>query len=155
MAVARETGLEPPEVWVGAIGRWTQRSRVNAALKSPAARVESLAWKSDRWDVQGWLYLPPEEAWPGKRPLVVTVHGGPASSAQNEFDPKVLLLVSQGYAVLAPNPRGSFGQGEAFTRATPPETGTRYSSALHQLSSPEPCAPVTANAVPSGLHSYS
>ena len=123
VAVARETGLEPPEVWVGAIGRWTQRSRVNAALKSPAARVESLAWKSDRWDVQGWLYLPPEEAWPGKRPLVVTVHGGPASSAQNEFDPKALLLVSQGYAVLAPNPRGSFGQGEAFTRANVKDFG--------------------------------
>jgi len=123
VAVARETGLEPPEVWVGPIGRWTQRSQVNAALKSPATRVESLAWKSGRWDVQGWLYLPPEEAWPGKRPLVVAVHGGPASSAQNEFDPKVLLLVSQGYAVLAPNPRGSYGQGEAFTRANVKDLG--------------------------------
>ena len=54
---------------------------------------------------------------------MVTVHGGPASSAQNEFDPKVLLLVSQGYAVLAPNPRGSFGQGEAFTRANVKDFG--------------------------------
>ena len=123
VAVARETGLEPPEVWVGPIGRWTRRSQVNAVLKSPAARVESVSWKSGRWDVQGWLYLPPEEAWPGKRPLVVTVHGGPASSAQNEFDPKALLLVSQGYAVLAPNPRGSFGQGEAFTRANVKDLG--------------------------------
>ena len=54
---------------------------------------------------------------------MVAVHGGPASSAQNEFDPKVLLLVSQGYAVLAPNPRGSFGQGEAFTRANVKDLG--------------------------------
>ncbi|HZX42789.1 MAG TPA: S9 family peptidase [Myxococcaceae bacterium] len=123
VAVARETGLEPPEVWVGPVGRWTQLSRANAALKSPAARVERLGWKSGRWGVQGWLYLPPEETWPGKRPLVVTVHGGPAGVAKNTFQPKLLVLVSQGFAVLAPNPRGSFGQGEAFTRANVKDFG--------------------------------
>jgi dipeptidyl aminopeptidase/acylaminoacyl peptidase len=123
VAVARETGLEPPEIWAGPIGRWTQVSRINGALKSPAARVDSLVWKSDRWDVQGWLYLPPEELWPGKRPLVVSVHGGPAGIAKNGFRVPLLVLVSQGYAVLAPNPRGSFGQGEAFTRGNVKDFG--------------------------------
>jgi dipeptidyl aminopeptidase/acylaminoacyl peptidase len=123
VALARETAVQPPEVWVGPIGRWTQRSQANAKLKSPVARVENLIWKSDRWEVQGWLYLPPEEAWPGKRPLVVSVHGGPASAAKNTFDDKLLVLVSQGYAVLAPNPRGSYGQGEAFTRANVKDFG--------------------------------
>ena len=52
----------------------------------------------------------------GEATLVVSVHGGPASAAKNTFDDKLLVLVSQGYDVLAPNPRGSFGQGEAFTR---------------------------------------
>jgi dipeptidyl aminopeptidase/acylaminoacyl peptidase len=123
VALTRESGLQPPEVWVGPIGRWTQRSQANARLKSPAARVESLSWKSDTWNVQGWLYLPTEDVWPGKRPLVVSVHGGPASAAKNKFDERILLLVSQGYAVLAPNPRGSFGQGEAFTRANVKDFG--------------------------------
>jgi dipeptidyl aminopeptidase/acylaminoacyl peptidase len=123
VALTRESGLQPPEVWVGPIGHWAQRSQANARLKSPAARVESLSWKSDRWDVQGWLYLPAEDVWPGKRPLVVNVHGGPASAAKNKFDERILLLVSQGYAVLAPNPRGSFGQGEAFTRANVKDFG--------------------------------
>ena len=117
VGVARESGVKPPEVWVGPIGHWTQRSQANARLRSPVARVDSLSWRSDRWDVQGWLYLPAEDVWPGKRPLIVNVHGGPASAARNTFDEKILMLVSQGYAVLAPNPRGSFGQGEAFTRA--------------------------------------
>ena len=117
VAVARETGLEPAEIWAGPIGRWSQLSHANGALKSPAARVESLAWKSDRGEVQGWLYRPREELWPGKRPLIVSVHGGPAGIAKNQFKVSLLVLVSQGYAVLAPNPRGSFGQGEAFTRA--------------------------------------
>jgi len=123
VGLARESGLQPPEVWVGPIGHWTQRSQANSRLKSPAARVENLSWKSDRWDVQGWLYLPAEDVWPGKRPLVVNVHGGPASAAKNTFDEKILMLVSQGYAVLAPNPRGSFGQGEAFTRANVKDFG--------------------------------
>ncbi|MGZ3444560.1 MAG: S9 family peptidase [Myxococcaceae bacterium] len=123
LAVARETALEPPEVWAGPIGGWTQVSKVNAGLRSPAARAESLSWKSDRWEVQGWLYLPPEDTWPGKRPVVVAVHGGPAGVAKNHFSIEQLLLVSQGYAVLAPNPRGSFGQGEAFTRANVKDFG--------------------------------
>jgi len=123
VALARETAMQPPEVWVGPIGRWTQRSQANAKLKSPVAQVQSLTWKSDRWEVQGWLYLPPEDVWPGKRPLVVSVHGGPASAAKNTFDDKLLVLVSQGYAVLAPNPRGSYGQGEAFTRANVKDFG--------------------------------
>ena len=123
VAMSRETGVEPPEVWAGPIGRWTQVSHANAELKSPAARVESLSWKSDRQDVQGWLYLPPENVFPGPRPLVVSVHGGPASAALNEFDPKLLVLVSQGYAVLAPNPRGSFGQGVAFARGNVKDLG--------------------------------
>lgn len=123
VAFARETGLDPPEVWAGPIGKWTQLTKVNAGLRSPAARVEALTWKSDRWEVQGWLYLPPEDVWPGKRPVVVTVHGGPASAAKNHFSIENLLLVSQGYAVLTPNPRGSFGQGAAFTRANVKDFG--------------------------------
>ena len=123
VAVARETGLEPPEVWAGPIGRWTQISKLNAGLRSPAAQVQNLTWKSDRWEVQGWLYLPPEDVFPGKRPVVVSVHGGPAGVATNHFAIQLLVLVSQGYAVLTPNPRGSFGQGEAFTRANVKDFG--------------------------------
>ncbi len=55
-----------------------------------------------------------------KYPLVVAVHGGPASSLKPSwpspgFNPA--LLSQQGYFVLMPNPRGSYGQGEKFTRA--------------------------------------
>jgi dipeptidyl aminopeptidase/acylaminoacyl peptidase len=123
VAAARATALEPPEVWAGPSGRWTVVSHANGKLKSPAGSVQSISWKSDGRDVQGWLYLPSAEAWPGKRPLVVSVHGGPAGVAKNDFAVKLLVLVSQGYAVLAPNPRGSFGQGEAFTRANVKDFG--------------------------------
>jgi dipeptidyl aminopeptidase/acylaminoacyl peptidase len=57
---------------------------------------------------------------------VVSVHGGPASSVKPSwpapgFNP--LLLSQQGYFVLMPNPRGSYGQGEAFTLANVKDFG--------------------------------
>ena len=52
--------------------------------------------------------------------MVVAVHGGPASAVKPVwpkpgFNPT--LLSQQGYFVLLPNPRGSYGQGEKFTLA--------------------------------------
>jgi dipeptidyl aminopeptidase/acylaminoacyl peptidase len=83
----------------------------------PAARVQSLAWKSDEFNVQGWLLLPLSAT--KQMPLVTIVHGGPAAAAVPSFigpGPKRTLL-EHGYAVFEPNPRGSFGQGERFTSA--------------------------------------
>ncbi len=122
-AVIRESELQPPDIFAGVVGGWTRVSRANATAKSPAAEVRSLTWTSDGREVQGWLVLPPAEATTGKPALVVEVHGGPASAATNSFEPGVLVLVSQGYAVFLPNPRGSFGQGEAFTRANVKDFG--------------------------------
>ena len=52
--------------------------------------------------------------------MVVAVHGGPASSVKPNwprpgYNPA--LLSQQGYFVLMPNPRGSYGQGEKFAAA--------------------------------------
>jgi dipeptidyl aminopeptidase/acylaminoacyl peptidase len=52
--------------------------------------------------------------------MVVLVHGGPSGSEASGW-PSLFgfsaALSSQGYYVLMPNPRGSYGQGEPFTRA--------------------------------------
>src|SRR5438270_12693094 len=58
--------------------------------------------------------------------MVVSVHGGPASSVKPSwprpgFNPT--LLSQQGYFVLMPNPRGSYGQGEKFTLANVKDFG--------------------------------
>ena len=47
-------------------------------------------------------------------PLLVTPHGGPTSQWQNSWHPFVQLLVQHGYAVFAPNVRGSSGFGREF-----------------------------------------
>src|SRR6185437_3860282 len=61
-----------------------------------------------------------------KYPLIVSVHGGPANLndphwAAGSFEPT--LLSALGYFVFFPNPRGSYGQGEAFTRANVKDFG--------------------------------
>jgi dipeptidyl aminopeptidase/acylaminoacyl peptidase len=62
-----------------------------------------------------------------KYPLIVHVHGGPASAVTAHWDVGSGLnaeaFSALGYFVLEPNPRGSFGQGEAFTQANRKDFG--------------------------------
>ena len=80
--------------------------------------------------VQGWLLAPmaenasrPAPPPSGRYPLVVLVHGGPASSARPGWPRVAGVLASQGFYVLLPNPRGSYGQGEEFTRGNVKDFG--------------------------------
>jgi dipeptidyl aminopeptidase/acylaminoacyl peptidase len=116
IAAEHESFLQAPEIEVGAVGRWRNLTAVNAGSRL-AARVQSIGWKSDGFDVQGWLLLPEQSN--GKLPMVTIVHGGPASAAVPFFGGPGLTsaLLQHGYAVFRPNPRGSYGQGELFTRA--------------------------------------
>ncbi|MCQ8279563.1 prolyl oligopeptidase family serine peptidase [Acetobacteraceae bacterium KSS8] len=84
----------------------------------PAITARSLHWRSDGRTVQGWL-LEPTGGAPGKRPLIVNVHGGPSAASMPHpvGHGTMAPLLAAGYDVLLPNARGSFGQGEAFTYA--------------------------------------
>jgi dipeptidyl aminopeptidase/acylaminoacyl peptidase len=122
-AAVRESFNAAPEVVAGPIGNWKPITQVNAALKSPAGEARSLTWKSDKLDVQGWLLAPAKPSASGKSPMVVVVHGGPAAAVRPSWSEAALLLASQGYYVFEPNPRGSFGQGEAFTEGNVKDFG--------------------------------
>ncbi|MFL5348434.1 MAG: prolyl oligopeptidase family serine peptidase [Hyalangium sp.] len=116
-AVVRESFTQPPEVYAGPIGKWTALTHRNEAVRSPAGPARNLTWKSDEWEVQGWL-LAPAFVPPGTRaPMITVAHGGPSSGMSQSFQAQALILASQGYYVFMPNPRGSFGQGEAFVQA--------------------------------------
>jgi dipeptidyl aminopeptidase/acylaminoacyl peptidase len=51
--------------------------------------------------------------------MITVVHGGPAAASMPRFNGPGLEQkeLEKGYALFFPNPRGSFGQGEAFTQA--------------------------------------
>ncbi len=125
-AVIRQSFSHPPEIWAGPIGAWQQITHTNENLKPSWGEARSIHWTSDRTQVQGWL-LYPENYDPKQRyPMVVSVHGGPAA-AELPYWPEpffnTALLSHEGYFVLYPNPRGSFGHGEAFTRANVKDFG--------------------------------
>jgi dipeptidyl aminopeptidase/acylaminoacyl peptidase len=106
-----------PEVWAGPIGSWKPLTKENAGQTPFWGEARSLHWESDGTSVQGWL-LPPRNAAPGQRyPMVVSVHGGPSAANLPGWPFRWnAVLPAQGYFLFLPNPRGSYGQGEAFTR---------------------------------------
>jgi len=112
-----------PEILAGAPGPgFLPVTTVNAGL-APQTRAQSVAWKNEGFDVQGWL-LAPLSPTPGRHPLVVEIHGGPSAAVTPHYvaayDDGLFPIAEwlrRGYYVFYANPRGSYGQGEAFTRA--------------------------------------
>ena len=121
-AVQHSSFTSPPEIEIGTPGHWHDLTHANTGLTAPAV-VSSVTWKSDGYDVQGWLLQPlqtqNDSAHDGKLPMITEIHGGPAWANQPSFigDGAARRLLESGYAIFLPNPRGSFGQGEAFTLA--------------------------------------
>jgi dipeptidyl aminopeptidase/acylaminoacyl peptidase len=128
IAFVRESLASPPEVWAGVPGHFVQLTHVNAGVLPSWGKWANVRWRSDRYNVQGFLIFP-QRINPGQRyPLVVHVHGGPSSAYPPAFlgegsSPQLIALSQAGYFVLMPNPRGSYGQGEAFTRANVKDFG--------------------------------
>jgi dipeptidyl aminopeptidase/acylaminoacyl peptidase len=81
------------------------------------ARQERITWKGqDGQTVEGILYYPIDYRAGQRYPLIVSTHGGPASSDKFGFGNEVQVYAGKGYAVLKPNYRGSTGYGDTFLR---------------------------------------
>jgi dipeptidyl aminopeptidase/acylaminoacyl peptidase len=125
-ALVRSSFDAPPEVWAGPIGQWKQITHSNQGLERLWGQIKSVHWKSDDLTVQGWLMFPRDYAPNQRYPMIVHVHGGPASALQPRWTGSFFdgsLLSNAGYFVLFPNPRGSYGQGEHFTQANVKDFG--------------------------------
>jgi dipeptidyl aminopeptidase/acylaminoacyl peptidase len=102
-------------------------SHFNDGIRPNWGRSESLSWMNASFNVQGWLTLPKDYNPAKKYPLIVIVHGGPGAAIGSQWAGWGTLspapFSALGYFVLQPNPRGSFGQGEAFTQANVKDFG--------------------------------
>jgi dipeptidyl aminopeptidase/acylaminoacyl peptidase len=118
-AVIRHSFSAPPEVWAGPLGSWRQISNVNANVKPAWGEAKSIRWTTEGRSVQGWLLYPRGYDASKRWPMVVWVHGGPAGMEGAHWPAASTpgMLAAAGYFVLLPNPRGSYGSGEAFTQA--------------------------------------
>jgi dipeptidyl aminopeptidase/acylaminoacyl peptidase len=129
-AAVRSTYNSPPEVFAGPLGEWRQLTNNNAGLQANWGKAESIEWTNEGFNIQGWL-VPPAKIEPGKKyPMVVLIHGGPSSLTTLEWPASfgmsraiIAALSMRGYYVLLPNPRGSYGQGEDFTRGNVKDFG--------------------------------
>ena len=123
-AVARQSASAAPEVWAGPIGNWKQITHLNSGIQPAWGAVRNVHWMNGSTRVQGWLLLPKDFTPDKTYPLVVSVHGGPSIACTSHWDAGFTGAASaMGYFVLCPNPRGSYGQGEAFTQANVKDFG--------------------------------
>jgi dipeptidyl aminopeptidase/acylaminoacyl peptidase len=129
-AAERGSFETPPEIWAGPIGDWRQLTRNNSAQTATWGKAENLEWTNEGFNIQGWLLTPAKVESGKKYPMVVLIHGGPAGAVTPEWPASfgmsraiIAALSSRGYYVLMPNPRGSYGQGEEFTRANVKDFG--------------------------------
>lgn len=149
MAFVRESYAAPPEVWAGRVGEWKQVTRRNEGVTREWGDAKSLEWKNGGYEVQGWLLYPKNFDASKKYPLVVNVHGGPSWASVSKWPSPhgyATALAGAGYFVLSPNPRGSYGQGEAFTRANVKDFGEGdFADILEGVDEAMRVAPIDAN----------
>jgi len=103
---------------VGDRSRWVQLVDVTPEVRGFAlGETRTVTWTStDGKEVEGVLTLPVGYE-PGEQyPLIVAIHGGPASADVLRFNGGygAQVYAGAGYAVLKPNYRGSTNYGEAF-----------------------------------------
>jgi len=119
LAFGFSSPVEPYDVYLHDVssGR-TRRLTTSPRDVEPVSLVEPVLHRFESFDgesVPVFLFAPPGE---GPFPVVVMVHGGPEAQWlpfwQVSFAPLTQHLVSRGYAVAAPNVRGSTGYGKRY-----------------------------------------
>lgn len=97
------------------VTRWTESETggldVTQNVEPELVKVNSF----DGLEVSGFLYRPDPAKFPGKRPLIMNVHGGPEAQSRPGFMGRTNYLLNElGVAVFFPNVRGSTGYGKTF-----------------------------------------
>ena len=111
----------PPEIAVVCGGKYRAIRSFDPGAQdalSVLEGVETVTWQApDGLEIQGLLLKPAGRA---PHPVVMMVHGGPVSHFRPHWlgrrGASILMLLSRGYVIFLPNPRGSTGRGQAFVR---------------------------------------
>src|SRR5207248_7629566 len=96
-----------------------------ASLESAALPPSQLVhYKSfDGTIISAFLWMPFNVERNGKNAAIVYPHGGPTGQTLDTFGRSIVALVSRGYAVIAPNVRGSTGYGLKFQQMNVKDLG--------------------------------
>jgi dipeptidyl aminopeptidase/acylaminoacyl peptidase len=96
------------------VERWTE-SETGGLNTANFSDAELVRWQSfDGRTISGFLYRPPAK-FPGKRPVIIDIHGGPEGQSRPSFLGRYNYYLNElGVALLFPNVRGSTGYGKTF-----------------------------------------
>jgi dipeptidyl aminopeptidase/acylaminoacyl peptidase len=98
-----------------AVTRWTESETGGL---DPKANVEPELVEVTSFDgerVSGFLYRPDPAKFPGRRPLLINIHGGPEGQSRPGFLGRNNYYLNElGVAIFYPNVRGSTGYGKRF-----------------------------------------
>jgi len=123
LAFTVEGPTTPPGIWLWRDGAAAPIPREDPMAASGIDRDSLVETKLVEWTsfdglrIPGWYAEPRGPAPAGGFPAVMWVHGGPAMQTRANFRPDIQMLLSQGFAVLMPNARGSTGYGRAYMLA--------------------------------------
>jgi dipeptidyl aminopeptidase/acylaminoacyl peptidase len=99
------------------VSRWTT-SETGGIPAKQFAEPELVKWKSfDGKEITGFLYKPDAAKFPGKRPVIINIHGGPEGQSRPIFLARNNYFINElGCAMIFPNVRGSTGYGKTFVK---------------------------------------
>jgi dipeptidyl aminopeptidase/acylaminoacyl peptidase len=86
-------------------------------------RIAEIKWRSDGFDEDGAVTLPPGFDPAKKYPLVLVIHGGPNSASLTSWSSSSQMLAANGCIVFNPNYRGSDNLGETYWHAIVNDAG--------------------------------
>ncbi len=97
--------------------RWTE-SELGGMDMSTLQAPQLISWKSfDGKVISGYEYKASSK-FTGKRPVVISIHGGPEAQARPTFMARNNYLLNElGITIITPNVRGSDGYGKTFLDA--------------------------------------
>ncbi|HEY9105668.1 MAG TPA: prolyl oligopeptidase family serine peptidase [Roseateles sp.] len=99
----------------GRVQQWTQAYAPAGIDTSQFTEQKIVRWKSFDGTTISGLLTPPARKFTGKRPVLISIHGGPESQAQVGFIGRSAYYTQElGMALIQPNVRGSSGYGKSF-----------------------------------------
>ncbi len=95
--------------------RWTH-SEAGGLNPERFAEPELARMKSfDGLEISSFVYRPDPARYPGPRPVLMSIHGGPESQSRPIFQARLNYFIEEmGLALVVPNVRGSSGSGKTF-----------------------------------------
>jgi dipeptidyl aminopeptidase/acylaminoacyl peptidase len=98
--------------------RWTE-SETGGLDASGNADPQLVSMKSfDGMTISAFVYRPDPARFPGKRPAVMVIHGGPEGQSRPNFRDRLNYWINEmGIALVYPNVRGSTGYGKSYLAA--------------------------------------